>query len=40
MALVALLHDVCKIGCYKTGSTRNVKGRRDGKWDPGAHLHL
>lgn len=30
VALVALLHDVCKIGCYKP-STRNVKGA-DGKW--------
>lgn len=30
IALVALLHDVCKIGCYKP-STRNVKGE-DGKW--------
>ena len=30
IALVALLHDVCKIGCYKAGS-RNVKGP-DGKW--------
>ena len=30
VALVALLHDVCKIGCYKQG-TRNVKGP-DGKW--------
>ena len=29
-ALVSLLHDVCKIGCYKQ-STRNVKGP-DGKW--------
>ena len=27
---MALLHDVCKIGCYKP-STRNVKGE-DGKW--------
>lgn len=35
---VALLHDVCKIGCYKP-STRNVKGE-DGQVDPGAHLHL
>lgn len=25
IALVSLLHDVCKIGCYKPG-TRNVKG--------------
>ena len=30
IALVALLHDVCKTGCYKPG-TRNVKGP-DGKW--------
>ena len=30
VALVSLLHDVCKIGCYKP-STRNVKGE-DGKW--------
>jgi hypothetical protein len=30
IALVSLLHDACKIGCYKT-STRNVKGA-DGKW--------
>ena len=28
-AIVALLHDLCKIGCYKSGS-RNVKGP-DGK---------
>lgn len=30
VAVVALLHDLCKIGCYKAG-TRNVKGP-DGKW--------
>ena len=30
VALVALLHDVCKTGCYKAG-TRNVKGP-DGRW--------
>lgn len=30
IALVSLLHDACKIGCYKPG-TRNVKGA-DGKW--------
>lgn len=30
VAVAALLHDVCKIGCYKSGS-RNVKGP-DGKW--------
>ena len=30
VAIVALLHDLCKIGCYRPG-TRNVKGS-DGKW--------
>ena len=30
VAVSALLHDLCKIGCYKAGS-RNVKGP-DGKW--------
>jgi hypothetical protein len=30
IAIVALLHDLCKIGCYKPG-VRNVKGA-DGKW--------
>lgn len=30
VAVSALLHDVCKIGCYKE-ATRNVKGP-DGKW--------
>ena len=30
VAVAALLHDLCKIGCYKAG-TRNVKGP-DGKW--------
>ena len=30
IALVSLLHDVCKTGCYREGS-RNVKGP-DGKW--------
>ena len=29
-AVAALLHDVCKVGCYCSG-TRNVKGS-DGKW--------
>ena len=29
-AVAALLHDVCKVGCYRAG-TRNVKGA-DGKW--------
>ncbi len=30
VAIVGLLHDLCKIGCYQSG-TRNVKGA-DGKW--------
>ncbi len=30
IAIVALLHDLCKIGCYKP-DVRNVKGK-DGKW--------
>ncbi len=30
IAIVSLLHDVCKIGCYTAG-VRNVKGS-DGKW--------
>ncbi|MEG2098131.1 MAG: hydrolase [Pseudoflavonifractor sp.] len=30
VAIVALLHDLCKVGCYQLGS-RNVKGA-DGKW--------
>ncbi len=30
VAVVALLHDLCKVGCYKS-STRNVKSE-DGKW--------
>lgn len=30
VAVAALLHDLCKVGCYKAG-TRNVKGA-DGKW--------
>jgi len=30
VAIVALLHDVCKVGCYQAGA-RNVKGP-DGKW--------
>ena len=29
-AIVSLLHDVCKTGCYRAG-TRNVKGP-DGRW--------
>ena len=30
VAVVSLLHDLCKVGCYKPGK-RNVKGP-DGKW--------
>lgn len=31
-AVVALLHDVCKTGCYKAG-TRNVKNEATGQWE-------
>ena len=31
-AIVSLLHDVCKIGCYKAG-TRNVKNETTGQWE-------
>ena len=31
-AVVALLHDVCKIGCYRPG-TRNVKNETTGQWE-------
>ena len=31
-AVVALLHDVCKIGCYRAG-TRNVKNDATGQWE-------
>ena len=31
-AIVALLHHVCKIGCYRAG-TRNVKDEATGKWE-------
>ena len=31
-AIVALLHDLCKIGCYRAG-TRNVKDETTGKWE-------
>ena len=30
--IAALLHDLCKIGCYKAG-TRNVKDDATGKWE-------
>ncbi len=32
VAIVALLHDLCKIGCYKAG-TRNVKNDATGVWE-------
>ncbi len=32
VAIVALLHDLCKIGCYKAG-TRNVKNEATGAWE-------
>ena len=32
VAIAALLHDVCKIGCYKAG-TRNVKNDATGQWE-------
>ncbi len=32
VAIVALLHDLCKIGCYKAGS-RNVKNDATGQWE-------
>ena len=31
-ALCGLLHDLCKIGCYRAG-TRNVKDDATGKWE-------
>ncbi len=32
VAIAALLHDLCKVGCYKAG-TRNVKDEATGKWE-------
>ena len=32
VAIVALLHDLCKVGCYKPG-TRNVKNDATGQWE-------
>lgn len=32
VAIAALLHDLCKIGCYKAG-TRNVKNEQTGQWE-------
>lgn len=31
MAVVALFHDLCKVGCYKV-SMRNVKDEKTGQW--------
>ena len=31
-AIAALLHDLCKVGCYKAGS-RNVKNEQTGQWE-------
>ena len=32
IAIVSLLHDLCKVGCYKAG-TRNVKNDATGQWE-------
>ena len=32
VAVVALLHDLCKVGCYRAG-TRNVKNDATGQWE-------
>ncbi len=32
LAIVSLLHDVCKVNCYQLGS-RNVKNEETGKWE-------
>ena len=32
VAIAALLHDLCKIGCYRAGS-RNVKNEVTGQWE-------
>ena len=32
VAIAALLHDLCKVGCYKAG-TRNVKNEVTGAWE-------
>ena len=31
-AIVALFHDLCKVGCYKV-SSRNVKNDKTGQWE-------
>lgn len=32
VAVVSLLHDICKVGCYRSG-TRNVKNEATGQWE-------
>lgn len=32
VAVVSLLHDLCKVGCYRPG-TRNVKNEATGQWE-------
>jgi len=32
VAIAALLHDLCKVGCYRAG-TRNVKNETTGQWE-------
>ncbi len=32
IAVVSLLHDLCKVGCYRAG-TRNVKNEATGQWE-------
>ena len=32
VAIVSLLHDLCKIGCYRAG-TKNVKNEATGQWE-------
>lgn len=32
VAVVSLLHDICKVGCYRAG-TRNVKNEATGQWE-------
>lgn len=32
VAIAALLHDLCKIGCYRAG-VRNVKNEQTGQWE-------
>ena len=32
VAIVSLLHDICKVGCYRAG-TKNVKNEATGQWE-------